>query len=241
MKRSTPLQRGAAWAVHCYTGTGVLTAFAALLAVGAGDFRAAFLWLALAVAIDATDGALARAVGVKQHAPEIDGARLDDIIDYLTFVFVPLALLHTAGLLIGPTGLAAAALALLLSALRFVHVDAKTADHFFTGFPSYWNVAAFYLWIFDVPPTLCATVVLLLALLVPTRLRFLYPSRMTRLRGLTVLLGIVWGSAVLLLLWRYPKSSPALAAASLLYPVYYAGLSFFLQWRDRRLSSTATR
>ena len=241
MKPSTRLRRAAAWAVHCYTASGVVLAFAALLAVADGSFRSAFLWLALAVAVDATDGALARAVGVKRVVPEIDGAHLDDIIDYLTFVFVPLALMHAAGLLVGPAGLAAASLALLVSALRFVHTDAKTADHFFTGFPSYWNVAAFYLWVFEAPPALCAGLISALALLVPTRLRFLYPSRMTWLRGPTVLLGIVWGVAVLVVLWGYPDAPAGLAGASLLYPAYYAGLSFYLQWRDRRISSAATR
>jgi phosphatidylcholine synthase len=241
MKPPTRLRRAAAWAVHGYTASGVLLALAALRAVGAGDFRTAFLWLALAVLVDATDGVLARAVDVKRVVPEIDGAHLDDIIDYLTFVFVPIALMHAADLLVGPVGLAAGGLALLVSALRFVHRDAKTADHFFTGFPSYWNVVAFYCWIFAVPAPLCAALVLVLSGLVPSGLRFVYPSRMTWLRGPTVVLGILWGAALLVLLWQYPEPPTGLATASLLYPAYYSGLSFYLQCRDRRISSAATR
>jgi phosphatidylcholine synthase len=224
----------AAWAVHVYTGSGVVIAFAALLAVAADDFRAAFLWLFLAAAIDATDGALARAVDVKRRLPELDGARLDDIVDYLTFVFVPLALMHGAGLLDGWAGLGAAALALLTSALRFCHLDAKTADHFFTGFPSYWNVVALYLYVFAAPPGLSAALIATLAVLVLAPLRFLYPSRMTWMRAPTVALGVLWGIAILVLLWKLPERSPLLAVLSLSFPAYYTGLSFYLQWETRR-------
>jgi phosphatidylcholine synthase len=231
MKASSPSLRAAAWAVHAYTASGAAIAFAALLAIAAGDFRSAFLWLFLAAAIDASDGVLARAVDVKRRLPEIDGARLDDIVDYLTFVFVPIALMHAAGLLAGTPGLLAAVLALLTSALRFVHSDAKTSDHFFTGFPSYWNVVAFYLYVFAAHPLTSTVVTGALALLVLAPLRFLYPSRMTSLRTATVILGVFWGIALLVILWRLPAPSPRLAVASLYFPAYYAGLSFYLQWK----------
>ena len=40
---------------------------------------------------------LARLARVKEATPRFDGARLDDIVDYLTFVFVPVLLLYRAG------------------------------------------------------------------------------------------------------------------------------------------------
>jgi phosphatidylcholine synthase len=231
--------RAAAWAVHAYTASGTVLAFAALVSIGAGDFRSAFLWLFIANAIDASDGILARAVDVKRRLPEIDGAHLDDIVDYLTFVFVPFALMHASGLLVGWTGRSAIALALLTSALRFCHSDAKTSDHFFTGFPSYWNVIALYLYVFAVPPAVNAAVIAILALLVLAPLRFLYPSRMTWMRTPTIALGVLWGVALLAILWRLPARSPWLASASLLYPAYYTGLSFYLQWKDAIASRSA--
>jgi phosphatidylcholine synthase len=233
MNASSPSLRAAAWGVHAYTASGAVLAFAALLAIGGGDFRSAFLWLFVACAIDASDGVLARAVDVKRQLPEIDGARLDDIVDYLTFVFIPLALMHEAGLLVGRAGLCAAMLALLTSALRFCHSDAKTSDHFFTGFPSYWNVVALYLYVFSASPAWSAAVIAVLAVLVLTPLRFLYPSRMTWMRTPTVLLGLVWGVALLAILWRLPERSTALATFSLFYPGYYTGLSFYMQWTGR--------
>jgi len=234
-------QRAPAWAVHGYTALGVVIAFASLRAIAAGDFRAAFLWLSLAVAVDASDGALARAVDVKRRLPELDGARLDDIVDYLTFVFVPFALMHTAELLTGPLGLLATAAALWTSALRFCHSAAKTEDHFFTGFPSYWNVIALYLYLFSAPPGLSGALILVLSGLVLAPLRFLYPSRMKQLRATTNVLGLLWGIAVLTVLWRLPERSTFLAALSLLYPAYYAGLSFYLQWKGAEASRATTR
>ena len=87
--RFTALQRAGAWAVHLYTATGAVTGFAAVLAIIAGDYRAAFLWMVAATFIDATDGMLARLARVKERAPDFDGARLDDIVDYLTYRVCP--------------------------------------------------------------------------------------------------------------------------------------------------------
>src|SRR5262245_66516026 len=83
-----------AWLVHLYTATGVLAAFFGTLAVFDGRYRAAFFWMAGATVVDATDGILARLASVKERTPTFDGARLDDIVDYLTFVFLPVLLLY---------------------------------------------------------------------------------------------------------------------------------------------------
>ncbi len=230
---ASPLRIAACWGVHLYTATGVVWAFAALHAIYTSDVRAAFLWLYVAVVVDATDGVLARLAGVKQHLPHFDGAKLDDIVDYMTFVMVPIVLMVETGLLAGTSGMVAACAALLASAYRFCHADAKTADHYFTGFPSYWNVIALYLHVFAPGPVVGAALTLFLAALVFAPLRFLYPSRMTSLRALTVGLGIVWGVAVAVLLARLPERSVGLATVSLAYPAYYTALSFWMQWRGR--------
>jgi len=107
-----------------------------------GDYRMAFLLMVVAIAIDASDGALARLARVQETTPNFDGARLDDIVDYLTFVFVPALLLYRAGLLPAGWGGAVAATILLSSGYGFSATDAKTNDYFLTGLPSYWNIAA---------------------------------------------------------------------------------------------------
>ncbi len=223
-------RRAAAWAVHFYTASGAVSAVLALLAVMRGEAQAAFFWLAVGLTIDASDGALARFVRVKEVVPEYDGAELDDIVDYLNFVVVPVFLMLGFGLLDGPLGLLAGASALLASAYRFCHADAKTADHFFTGFPSYWNIVAFYVFVFDPGPTTTAIVTIGLAILVFAPLRFVYPTRTTFLRPVTIGLGLVWALLGLLVLAALPEKASGLAGASLFYPVYYTLLSVYLQF-----------
>ena len=135
-----------AWLVHAFTASGALLAYLALTDAIGGNFRRAFLWLAASTMVDAVDGALARLARVKERTPEFNGSKLDDIVDYLTFVFVPAFIVHGAGLLPdGPVGFVVVAAVLLSSAYGFNREDAKTADHFFTGFPSYWNIVAVYM------------------------------------------------------------------------------------------------
>src|SRR5918994_640485 len=115
-KRGTP---AFAWAVHAYTASGALAAFVGTLAVFDGHYRAAFLWMVAATFVDASDGVLARLARVKETLPSFDGARLDDIVDYLTFVFLPILLLFHAGALPEEWGLPVAAGVLLSSAYGF--------------------------------------------------------------------------------------------------------------------------
>jgi phosphatidylcholine synthase len=221
--------------VHLYTAIGAVLAFLALLATASDDFRLAFLWLFLAVLVDASDGWLARRLNVSERLPAFSGAKLDEIVDYVTYVFVPCYLLSRAGAL--PTSLALPVLgAILISSLYgFCREDAKTADHFFTGFPSYWNIVAFYLYLLQWPKWVNAAVLLTLCGLVFVRTTYVYPSRMPVWQTATILAGLVWGVLLLWLVWRLPERSIALAITSLAFPAYYASISIYLD--RRRLTS----
>ncbi len=217
-----------AWLTHIYTATGAVLAFLALRATVAGDFRAAFLWLALSIVVDSTDGGLARLARVKDRLPEVDGSRLDDIVDYLTFVFVPGYLLYESGALPAGWGLGVVFAMLLASAIGFSKSDAKTDDHFFTGFPSYWSIVAFYLVAARIPANINAAIILVLCALVFVRIGYVYPSRTPALRGVTLALGYAWGALLLYLIWRYPAVDGRLLLASVSYPLYYLVLSLVL-------------
>jgi phosphatidylcholine synthase len=127
--------------------------------------------------------------------------------------------------------LAVACAVSLASAYGFAQTAAKTADHFFTGFPSYWNVVVFYLWALGWPPWANAAVLLVLAALVFVPIRYVYPSRTPTMRGLTVSLGVLWGAVMLCALARVPEPPRGLVTASLAYPAYYVALSLWLQLR----------
>jgi len=131
-----------------------------------------------------------------------------------------------------PAGeLRVAAAVLLASAYGFGHADAKTDDYFFTGFPSYWNIVAFYLVALGTGPTANAIVLLALAGLVFVRTGYVYPSRTPVLRRLTIMLGSTWALLTLVLTWQLPAPSRPLVLVSLFFPIYYLGLSFYLQSR----------
>jgi len=223
-----------AWGVHAYTALGAVAAFAMTAAIFNGHYQTAFLLMVAATAIDGTDGMFARWARVKQFTPQFDGARLDDIVDYLTFVFVPAVLLYRAGALPPAwAGLAVSAM-LLSSAFGFASLDAKTDDHFFTGFPSYWNIVALYLYAARLPEAVSAGVLFVLSGLVFVRIGYVYPTRTPVLRGLTIALCGIWGAMVLLMILMLPDVPRALLIASLFFPVYYVVLSLVLHARRVR-------
>lgn len=225
------------WSAHLYTGLGAVAALLATLAVFEHDFRAAFFWLAVQIFIDATDGVIARAVHVKERLPWFDGALLDNIIDYATYVFVPVLIILQAGLVPDRWGVAVGSVVLLASGYGFSRSDAKVqargAQFFFTGFPSYWNIIALYLYVWRLPAAVNAAILLVLAVFVFVPLRFVYPSRTSTLRGLTTVLGFAWGAIALWMVWRLPATDGPWAALSLVFPVYYTLLSFWLDWKSR--------
>lgn len=217
-------------AVHLLTAAGAVLGLWGLVAAADGRFRAAFLAMLAATAIDAVDGALARWYDVRRRVPNIDGARLDDIVDYLTFVVLPAFVLLRADL--APAGWAwiLAASMLLSSALGFARTDAKT-DQSFTGFPSYWNIVVFYLAAAGLPRSANAVIVMMLAILVFVPIGYVYPSKTTTLRRTTLLLAATWSAALLWLTLRYPDVPGKWLAASLAFPAYYIGLSVVLHLR----------
>ena len=187
--------------------------------------------MALAVLIDASDGTLARLVRVKERIPWFDGDRLEDIIDYLNYVLVPSLFLIRADLLPQADALWLAAVPLVASAYGFCQKEAKTPDHFFLGFPSYWNIVFFYLYVMQTPRWLNAFLILVLSGLVFVPIKYLYPSRSPVLRGLTNTLGIIWGVLVFIMIYTLPHPHPFVVFTSLFFPGYYFILSLWIAAR----------
>ena len=227
------LHRALAWGVHLYTGLGLVIAawVAVLIYHGTPEaLRIAFLLLLLAVFIDASDGALARAVRISETLPSVDGRRLDDIIDFLTYTSLPLLLIWRTGVL--PTSLSPwLLLPLLASAYGFSQVDAKTADGYFKGFPSYWNVVAFYLHFLRPPVWASLTVLIVLSLLTFVPSRYLYPSRPGLLNRLAIVFGVAWAVALLVVLAGAPENPRVWLLGSLAFPIYYMLASWYVSIR----------
>ena len=224
-----PWFRLRAVAVHLYTASGAVLALLILVAAFQGDAVRA-LWLMLAsLIIDSTDGLLARRLRVSEALPFFDGAMLDNIVDYMTYVFAPIVLLWSGSYLPeGNVGVVFAALPLLASSYQFCRVDAKTDDHYFLGFPSYFNVVAFYAIVFEPSPGSLATVLVACSLLVFVPIRYVYPTRTLAFRRLSLTLTALWLISYAAILLQMPEPDPLILGFSILYLFYYFGLSLYL-------------
>lgn len=225
-----------AWCVHFYTATGLLAAaFIAVLIVRGGDeaFRGALALMLLATFVDSTDGWLARRARVREVLPGFDGRRLDDLVDFLNYTSLPLLLVWRAGILPGAQAYWLL-VPLLASAYGFSQSDAKTDDGFFLGFPSYWNVVAFYLYMLRPAPAFSLAVIVGLSVLTFVPWRYLYPSSpRARWGRLTIILCALWAASLVFILANAAASNRLLVLFSLAFPVYYMAVSWAITFRLR--------
>lgn len=228
----------AAWLVHAYTASGVVLAFLMFVAVMEGDTVRALWLFGVAMVVDGTDGMLARWVEVKRHVPWFDGALLDNIVDYITYAFMPMLLLWSSGHLgEGTSATVLAVVPLLASAYQFCRVDAKTEDHLFLGFPSYWNIAAFYVVVLDLSVPAVTVLLLVCAVLVFVPVGYVYPSRTSTLRRTTLVLTTVWLVGYGVVLTQLPDPSPVWLVVSVAYVAYYVALSLHLTLQRGRTAA----
>jgi len=238
-QEKTPVAVISAWLVHLFTASGAVFGLLAIRATAESEYIEALIWMAVTCAIDGVDGTLARKFRVKQYVPQFDGALLDNIMDYFTYVLVPAYFLLHVEVLPKSWRLPLAFVILLASAYQFCRVDAKTPDHTFTGFPSYWNVAVFYLYLLDWPWQVNAALLILCAVGVFIPVRYLYPSRTPILKPLNIALGLVWATLLLVALYRYPEGHESVVLLSFFYIIYYFVFSIWLTLWRRHVQKTA--
>jgi phosphatidylcholine synthase len=231
-----------AWAVHLYTAAGAITAIIALDRIARGDFHGALIVMAIALFVDSTDGPLARSLKVGARLPFFDGSLLDNIVDYLSYVAVPVFFMLRAGILSdGIAGLTVAAFIMVASAYAFCRTDAKTVDHYFRGFPSYWNLAAFYLFCLRLPLLANVALLIVLGAMEFLPIKFIYPNRTEALRGLTLTLAFIWAAVTASMLPAAPSYNPLLLFTSLAFVAYYFVMSLALYFHPSRLAAAHTR
>jgi phosphatidylcholine synthase len=227
-------QRVAAWLVHLFTASGAVLGLLTLYAIHQGQFLIAFWWMAGAIIVDAVDGVLARRAKTKVAAPKVDGGLLDNLLDYVNYVMAPAFFLVVHEEMLPPGWrLIGASIIVLVSAYQFTQPEAKTEDHFFKGFPSYWNIVVFYLFIWQTSPRFNLTAIFVLALLTFIPIKYVYPSRLDYLsrsrwlrRGM-MLVTILWGVVTAILLWIYPETNPLLVSLSVAYILIYVVISLY--------------
>ncbi len=220
-----------AYSVHLFTALGVVAALMTLIEITQGHARLAAYWGFISCGIDSVDGALARRFQVKKWAAGFDGRKLDDIVDYITYVFLPVFFVWKFELI--PAGwLPALALVLLASAYRFCEDSAKTNDGYFTGFPSYWNFLAFYFYLLRSPQWLNLALLLFWAVMVFVPIKYIYPSHTKFLKPVTIGLTLLTAAVHLAVVILFERSPLWLVFLGMSYWLYYMGLSFYLNLRQ---------
>jgi phosphatidylcholine synthase len=187
----------AGFLVHVLTACGAALGLAALFFAIDGQFVVMFAWLGAAFVVDAVDGALARRFNVVETSPHIDGVVLDLVVDFLTYVVVPLVALWRSNLLAPPLAFLLCCIVCGASALYFADRRMKTTDLWFRGFPAIWNVLVFYLLVLRPGPVVSAVTVVGACLAMFAPVTFVHPFRVVRWRRATIAVTALWGFAAL--------------------------------------------
>jgi phosphatidylcholine synthase len=230
------MSKRAGYALHVMTASGAVAGLLALQAIIDGNIRGALIWLVVCQVLDGLDGPIARQIDVVIHAPRVDGYVLDLIVDYLTCVVVPVALLVRLQILPHEFQTLIAGLILLLSALWFARTDIETDDHWFNGFPAVWNLAVPTYLVLDLKPNTVAIVTLILCFSQLTMIKFPHIIRVQAFRYITLPFGILYIGNLFYLSWSYSNEtgihhqviSEALMSV---FPLYIAAISI---WRTMK-------
>lgn len=222
----------AAYGVHLLTALGAALGLWAIILTYDGFFQEAIWVLAAAALIDSVDGALARLAQTKNYAPKVDGGLLDNIIDFITWTVAPLLWVYA----VQDLPIWVLLVCVTASAFGFSNTQAKTEDHYFLGFPSYWNIVVFYLFLLQLAPTVASAILLMFAVVTFLPIKFLYPSRTPILRPLSLIFGALFVLQLGALIYFFDQSPAFLIYSSFLFPFYYFGVSFYLNLKKTETS-----
>jgi phosphatidylcholine synthase len=217
------------WAVHVLTASGAAIALVAAVAAGNGAWQIVFLCLGIAMIVDGIDGPIARKLGVTDRLPWFDGATLDLVVDYTTYVLIPALVLAMSDLLSQPFATAAGIVIAVVGALYFADTRMKTPDQSFRGFPAVWNVVVYQLMIYKFPGPVTLLIVAAFAVLTFSPVEFVHPLRVRRLRPLTFAMAVAWGILAVLSLIANLSPGPLVLTLFALVNLYFAFIGVFLQ------------
>lgn len=226
--------------VHLFTVSGVVFSFLALIASIEQNLPLVFFYLALALFIDGIDGSLARKVDVKEHTPNINGEILDNIIDYLNYVFVPAFIVYWIGLVPAGTELILSALILIVSCYTFANNHIKTSDFYFSGFPALWNVVILYFYILDTELVTNLLIICALSILTFIPIKYLHPFRVKHLRRLSLFVLSIWMLTTLIIVYFDYLNKTLLDVTFLIWIItnlYFIVLTITRTFQDKKSST----
>lgn len=223
--------RAFAFSVHVFTALGAGLALLALVAAVKEEWALMFLWLGLALAVDALDGMFARALKVSERVPRWSGDTLDLVVDFTTYVFVPAYAIVASGLMSEAVSWAAGFAIVMTGAIYFADTKMKSNDNHFVGFPGVWNLVAFYLLLIRPGPISTAAAIVVLAALTFAPVRFVHPFRVLRMRVVTVTLLMIWAALALAAVLHNMEPGPWITAGLCAIGLYFLGFGLLPERR----------
>jgi phosphatidylcholine synthase len=243
-KQHKKTEVAAAWAVHAFTASGIVLGFLALIAILEGDRVAAFMWLGLALFVDGIDGTLARAARVKELTPQFDGATLDNVIDYFTYVAVPAMMIYWFGIVPPGWELPIAAGIMAVSLYTFANLGVKTSDYYFTGFPALWNLLVLYFHVMQSSQWTNLIVIIVCAVFTFIPVKCVHPLRVKDFRAITLPITVLWAATSLRLVLSSPNVQKPQEASPIIFwlwvaaSVYFFGISLIRTLRPEPSGNT---
>lgn len=231
--------------VHVLTGSGALCALFSLLAIFDGDARLSLLWLLIALVVDGIDGPMARRLKVREEVPFIDGVILDLIVDFLTYVFVPVVFIWHFDLF--PKGLELVLfVGIFYSSLYlFCFTEMKESDNFFNGFPAAWNLVLIVWFILGTSPLLNAVMTVIFCILTFVPIKSVHPIRVDRFHQINLAMVVGWvGLSAVLVALRHEGEDGGPLVFTLLWgvsTVYFVVISLWRTVKGRDAWKRAAR
>lgn len=141
-----------AWTIHAITASGALVVLLGYYAISQGFLKLGVFCMLLTIVIDSIDGPLARYWQVTNVVPNFDGARLDYIIDFSSWVLLPaFYIMSTQEILSTPWNFIAAFMLTLSSSYQFCCIDLKSTATAFKRWPSPWSMMLMLMLIWQMP------------------------------------------------------------------------------------------
>ncbi|MFT4694097.1 MAG: phosphatidylcholine synthase [Francisella sp.] len=248
------LQKIYAWLVHLFTSLGAVFGILAIIYaieaakanvlgdIGNYHYNIKFSMYAIIVAvfIDAIDGSLARLVDIKKLAP-LDGALLDNIIDFTTYSIVPCIWIYVSSVVNADWLIPIIVMITISSSYQFCQMNAKTDDHFFVGFPSYWNVIIIFMLCFQSSQSMNEIVIIILTIFSFIPIKYIYLSRIEHIskskliKIFTFLFTMLAAISTFCAVITYPHKTPTpIISIILAFTIFYILFSFKLNIKNSK-------
>ncbi|WP_370930848.1 phosphatidylcholine/phosphatidylserine synthase [Bartonella sp. DGB1] len=211
-----------AFSVHILTALGSVAAFFSIVFACNEQWYSMFVWMAISLIIDGIDGPIARKFQVKEILPNWSGELLDNIIDYVTYVFIPAFVFYKSGLMTPILSYLSAIIIVFSSAIYYANTGMKTSHNFFKGFPVVWNLVLFVLFLTKPSSTTIFLTIFLCAFSSFLPIWFLHPVRVKPLRIINLPIFLIWAILCIMGLVIYDLNPPAL------FKIILVTLSFYL-------------